>query len=75
MSEQTEEILRVCEGLPPEKQRAVAEFARSLLAEGATGDGIWERIIADPKPRPKLEAFLKYSQLEGKTEPLDLNQL
>jgi len=39
------------------------------------GDAAWERIINDPKPRPKLEAFAKAALAEGGEEPLDLNRL
>ncbi|MEP6821527.1 MAG: hypothetical protein ABI946_04175 [Chthoniobacterales bacterium] len=53
--------------LPPDKQSAVLDFvlsmkesaaAGSALADG-DGDAAWERIVADPRPRPKLDAYLK----------------
>jgi hypothetical protein len=74
MSNATAEIVRVCENLPPEKQEEVVDFARFLLSRQESGDEAWERIIADPKPRPKLEAFCKASAEEG-SEPLDLSKL
>jgi hypothetical protein len=37
-------------------------------------DEQWERIIADPRPRPKLEAFVKEALSVG-SEPLDLERL
>ena len=72
MSTATEEIIRVCEALPPEKQTEVADFARFLLARQS--EEAWERIVADQKSRPRLEAFLRESATEG-DEPLDLNRL
>lgn len=72
MSATTEEIIRVCEALPPEKQSAVADFARFLLTQ--EGDRRWEEILDRGGTRPKLEAFLRESAAEG-DEPLDLNRL
>jgi hypothetical protein len=46
----------------------VADFARFLLARQA--DERWEQIIAEPKPRPKLDEFVKAALAEG-SEPLD----
>lgn len=68
MSRATEEIVRVCEALPPDKQTEVADFARFLLAR--QDEEAWERILADERPRPRLEAFLRESAAEG-DEPLD----
>jgi hypothetical protein len=72
MSSVTQDILRACEALPPEKQAEVADFARFLLSR--QDEEAWERIIADGKPRPGLEAFLRDSATEG-DEPLDANRL
>ena len=72
MSSATEDIIRACEALPPEKQAEVADFARFLLAR--QDDEAWERILAEPTPRPRLEAFLRQSATEGE-EPLDLGRL
>lgn len=72
MSTATEEIIQVCEALPPEKRAEVADFARFLLAR--QDEDAWERIIADQKPRPRLEQFLRESAAEG-DEPLDLDRL
>ena len=72
MSVTTEEIIRVCEKLPTEKQAEVADFARFLLAR--QGDEAWEGIISSPRPRPKLEAFMEAALAEG-TEPLDPRKL
>ena len=68
----TEELIRICEALPEAKRLEVADFARFLLAQ--QGDQRWEEIIADPTPRPKLEAFLKQSKAEG-SEPMDMDRL
>ncbi len=72
MSGETQELLSICEQLPAAKRVEVADFARFLLAR--EGDERWEQIIAEPKPRPKLDAFLKESAAEG-SEPLDLERL
>ncbi len=72
MSVATEEIIRVCEALPPDKQTEVADFARFLLAR--QDEAAWERIIAERMPRPRLEAFLGESAAEG-DEPLELDRL
>jgi hypothetical protein len=69
VSTQTEELIRICEALPEDKRTEVADFARFLLDR--QGDARWEEIIADPKPRPKLETFMEASRAEGGEEPLD----
>lgn len=68
MSDETRDVIDICEQLPPAKRAEVADFARFLLAQ--QGDERWERIIAEGKPRPKLAAFLEASRAEG-AEPLD----
>ena len=72
MSTATQEIVDLCEALPPDKREEVADFAKFLLARH--GDERWEQIINDPSPRPKLEAFIEQAIAEG-SEPLDLNRL
>lgn len=72
MSHETQDVIDICEQLPPAKRAEVADFARFLLAQ--QGDVRWEQIIADGKPRPKLDSFLKESRAEG-TEPLDADRL
>ena len=37
-------------------------------------DERWDELLNDPKPRPKLEAFLRESADEGES-PLDSNRL
>ena len=68
MSPSTEEIVRICEALPEDRQAEVADFARFLL--NRMDDDQWERILADPRPRPKLEAFLREAE-QGISVPLD----
>jgi len=68
----TQELIQICEQLPENDRAEVADFARFLLAKHE--DQAWERTIADPKPRPKLEAFLKESARQA-TEPLDPDRL
>jgi len=72
MSTETRELIEICERLPEAKRIEVADFARFLLAQQA--DDRWEQIIADPKPRPKLNEFLEASKAEG-SEPMDLDRL
>ena len=72
MTRATEEILHLVESLPEEKQAQVADFARFLLARQS--DEAWEKTLATPRKRPKLEAFLRDSAVEG-DEPLDPSKL
>src|ERR1035438_7029600 len=72
MSTATEEIIRVCEALPVEKQTEVADFARFLLTR--QDDERWEQLLAYPGPRPKLDAFLRDSAAEPDA-PLDPQRL
>jgi hypothetical protein len=72
MTQTTEEIIHVCEALPADKQAELADFARFLLAR--QDDEAWERRLAFPEARPRLDAFLHDSAAEG-DEPLDLNRL
>jgi hypothetical protein len=72
MSVTTQEIIQVCESLPPEKQAEVVDFARFLLAK--QGDQAWEGIIDSPERRPRLESFMDAAIAEGH-EPLDAKKL
>ena len=72
MSNTTEEIMPVCEALPPDKQTELADFARFLLAR--QDDEAWEQRLAHPRVRPRLDVFLRESAAEG-DEPLDPNRL
>jgi hypothetical protein len=80
------EIARISQSLPPRKKAQLLDFARALqsgrslppFAKAKPGDTEWERIISDPKPRPKLAAKLKHLEhlaAEGKDEPLDWDRL
>ena len=68
--------------LPPDKQSAVLDFVLSIKESAVStsasteedGDAAWERIIADPRPRPKLDAFLKAARKQG-SEPMDFDRL
>ncbi|MGI9114829.1 MAG: hypothetical protein ACR2FX_07300 [Chthoniobacterales bacterium] len=72
MSNDTEELIRICEALPRDKRSEVADFARFLLAQA--DETRWERLIAHEQSRPKLEAFVREAVAEG-TEPLDPDRL
>ena len=66
------EIVELCDALPPEKREEVADFARFLLVRQQ--DEQWEALIADPKSRPRLDAFLCESAAEA-DQALDLRRL
>lgn len=72
MSVETEELVRICETLPPAKRTEVADFARFLAARQE--DDRWENLLAYPAHRPRLDAFLRESAAEGET-PLDPSRL
>ena len=63
MSSTVEEIIQVCEALPPDKRLEVADFARFLLAR--QDDEAWERRVAFPQARPRLDAFPRDAAAEG----------
>ena len=78
------EITRISLSLPPGKAAELLDFARSLAGKGEMkekeldGDVEWERIINDPRPRPKLTAKINELEkliAEGKDEPLDLDRM
>lgn len=58
------ELLELSRKLSPKKRREWVEFGRQLYANKTKkapavtedGDAAWEKIIADPNPRPKLAA-------------------
>ncbi len=66
------EIAELCDALPPDKREEVADFARFLLARQQ--DEQWEALISDPRPRPRLDAFLQESATEA-DQALDLRRL
>ncbi len=66
------EIAELCNALPPDKREEVADFARFLLTR--QNDACWESLLDDPRPRPRLDAFLRESAAET-SEPLDLRRL
>jgi hypothetical protein len=72
MSTGTRELIELCEKLPEAQREEVVDFARFLLARA--DDAAWEKAIAQPKPRPALDDFLKTSREEG-SQPLDLERL
>jgi hypothetical protein len=72
MSNETQELVQICEQLGQAQRAQVTDFARFLLDRQE--DEAWERTIDDPRPRPKLEAFVREALAEG-SEPLDLDKL
>ncbi len=65
------EIIDQLPKLNETERRAILEKLRELAHQD---DEQWERIIADPRPRPKLEGFVKEALSEG-SEPLNLERL
>ena len=68
----TKELISICEQLPEEQRGEVADFARFLLAKQE--DEAWEKSISDPRPRTKLDEFVRDALAEG-SEPLDMDKL
>ena len=63
--------------LPAEQQSSVLDyvlFIKQQHTKNEDGDTAWERIVNDPQPRPKLQAFMQAALAEG-SEPLDLSRL
>ena len=80
------EITRSPHSLSPRKKAQLLDFALALqsgrslppLPNAKPGDPEWERIINDPKPRPKLAAKLKQLErltAEVKDDPMDWDRL
>jgi hypothetical protein len=72
MSTNTLELMHIYEQLPKQEQAEVVDFARFLLAKH--DDQAWERAIADPRPRPKLDEFVRAALAEG-TEALNVDKM
>ena len=73
MTAVAKELVEIVGGLPEDKAREVVDFARFLQQQA--GDREWERIIAETRPRPKLDAFVADALREGPAEPLDPSKL
>ncbi|MDR3404667.1 MAG: hypothetical protein P4L99_19345 [Chthoniobacter sp.] len=70
-----EELTKICETLPAQKVEELVDFARFLQTRIAESpdDAAWERIIAEERPRPKLDAFVAAALAEGPAIPLEGN--
>lgn len=68
-----EELTKICAGLPPQKIEELVDFARFLQGRvgESPGDAAWEKIITNPKPRPKLETFVASALREEPATPLE----
>lgn len=65
------EIINELPKLNETERRAILEKLRELTHQD---DDQWERIVADPRPRPKLETFVIEALSEG-SAPLNLERL
>jgi hypothetical protein len=65
------EIINQLPELNETERRAILKKLRELAHQD---DEQWERIIVDPRPRPRLEAFVKEALSEG-SELLDLERM
>ena len=70
VAQKTEELVAICEQLPPQKVEELVDFARFLQQQAAV-DAQWERTVSASHPRPKLDAFVQRSLSEGEATPLD----
>ncbi|HEX4265992.1 MAG TPA: DUF2281 domain-containing protein [Verrucomicrobiae bacterium] len=73
MTKAAKELVEIVNQLPEEKAQEVIDFARFLTQQ--TSDIAWERIIADSRSRPKLDAFVADALREGESEPLEPGKL
>ena len=75
------ELMEISRKLSPKKRRELLKYGRTLYTQEETkpatveedGDAAWERIIADSKPRPKLDAMAAKALADyraGRTTPL-----
>jgi hypothetical protein len=65
------EIIEQLPKLTEAERRAILNKLREL---SQLDDDRWEQLLNDPRPRPKLESFVRESADEGET-PLDRDQL
>ncbi|MGD0093095.1 MAG: DUF2281 domain-containing protein [Planctomycetota bacterium] len=92
MKDDLKELVSIAKSLPAEKTAEVVDFARFLRQQNKTrhrkaakskvlgtakDEAEWERILNDPRPRPKLMSYVKESERlerEGKVEPMDFSK-
>ena len=70
-----EELTKICAELPALKVEELVDFARFLHARVAESpdDAAWEKAVAHPTPRPKLESFAAAAMAEEPSTPLEGN--
>jgi hypothetical protein len=71
----TQQIAAEAALLPIDKQSSVLDFVLFVKHQSQQqddGDAKWESIIADPRPRPRLEAYLKSIE-NSPVEPLEFS--
>jgi hypothetical protein len=47
---------------------------KGVAPKELSGDEAWERILNDPRPRPKLVEFMRKAMEEGGIEPMDFDK-
>ena len=65
------DIIKELPKLSDAERRAILDKLRELAR---MDDDRWEEMLNDPRPRPKLEAFIRESATEGEA-PLDPKRL
>lgn len=63
-----QEIEAAIRALPPDERERLVDDLPAILPE-LNGDAEWERIIADPHPRPALTALGDSIEAQFKTNP------
>lgn len=77
------ELMEISRKLSPKKRREWLNYGHTLYTQTEKkpaaveedGDAAWERIIADPTPRPKLRAYVERILREERAEPMDIKKL
>jgi hypothetical protein len=69
-TELTQRIAEEAATLPLERQNEILDFVLFVKQRLRDDDEAWERTLADDRPRPRLDAFLRAATVEGE-EPLD----
>ena len=75
MSATQQKLYSIAEQLSETKLSQLVDYASYLQGLSEEGDREWERLIAHPQPRPKLDRFINDAMTEQPSEPMDLRRL